>query len=158
MRDEPPYLFLDFDGVLNSEDFFARNPEARGDNALDRKAIRRLNDFVGTTNCYIVISSTWRYGRDIQELRGILVQRGFVAPKRIIGKTPEIDMSRGKEIARYLSKSPDVFKPPMRCSYVIFDDDTDMEPVRGRHVHIDPMVGLQRRDLERAYEILRIRR
>lgn len=141
------YLFLDFDGVLNSDAYFARNPDAKGNHLLDPRLVKRLEQFVRSHHCQIVVSSTWREGRSMVELRKILIERGFTMPGRIVGKTPELEHNRGREIARFMKGRP-------RTPFVILDDDDDMVPVEDHLVQTDPAVGLTKRDLNRAAKVL----
>ena len=114
-------LFLDFDGVLNSEASFRYE--------INRKT-RNVSDTLSAIACsnlqYIleqdreiklVISSTWRKLHTQVELQNILSSYGVEAA-RIIGKTPSVFSGhRGQEIHNWLDSNPNVTK------YVILDDD-----------------------------------
>lgn len=140
-------VFLDFDGVLNSDAYFARNPYVYGDQNLDARLVKRLCDFLQKHDCSVVVSSSWREGRSLGRLKGILAKRGFRDPSRIVGKTGVMRGGRGREIASYVKR--------VGCtSFVILDDDDDMEPVSAHLVQTDPRVGLTRTDLARAKKIL----
>lgn len=101
-------IFLDVDGVLNSE----RHCRALEDrhrqlghtepaspkrdttcdcfklyNQIDREAVARLNRLVAETGAKIVISSSWRKLFDPPELHRILSEHGLVA--EIVGETPD---------------------------------------------------------------------
>lgn len=141
-------LFLDFDGVLNSDAYFAKNPDARGNGNLDPKAVARLCKFVTEADCHVVVSSSWREGRSLRELQEILVERGFIYPTRIIGKTAKIrGAPRGQEIRRFMKNFP-------ACPFVVFDDDDDMDPVTHYLIQTDPRVGLSVKDVRRAHLLL----
>ena len=150
-------IFLDFDGVLNSDAYFARFPEAKGNGNLDSRGVEKLNRFIESTHCHVVISSTWREGRSVRELQKILCERGFKYPTRIIGKTAKLEdrhgdgAPRGVEIARFMRRFPE-------SPFVIFDDDDDMDPVKHHLVQTDPRVGLSSSDIQKAKRILRRRR
>lgn len=141
--------FLDFDGVLNSDRYFAANPRVKENENLDPAAIGLLCDFLDRTHCQVVVSSTWRIGSTVQELRDILSERGFRQPERVIGKTTERTMNRGRQIDAYLKKltRADV-------QFVIFDDDGDMEPHMENFVMTDGRVGLTKANLSQAQRIL----
>ena len=101
-------VFLDIDGVLNSE-AYARKLEERHRalgheepscpkrettcdcfklyHQIDRNAVARVNRIVAATSAQIVIFSTWRKLFDLPELERILVEHGLVA--EIIGATPD---------------------------------------------------------------------
>jgi len=101
-------LFLDVDGVLNSEAYVRKledrhrelghnePPSPKSEttcdcfklsNQIDRDAIARLNRLVAATGSKIVISSSWRKLFDPPELHRILSEHGLVA--EIIGETPD---------------------------------------------------------------------
>lgn len=137
------YLFLDFDGVLNSDAYFRRTSEARGDANIDPVAVGRLNDLVKRSGCSVIISSSWRVGRGLNELRRILLHRGFNFPERIIAKTPVLDdliatdvsPPRGYEIGQWLEGHP-------RLPFAILDDDPDMDGLEDHFVKTNSAVGL----------------
>ena len=80
------YLFLDFDGVLHADfagnEYFCHVP----------KLVDALAEF---PDVRIVISSTWRLNRSVDELRGLL---GPALGSRVVGVTPEL---KGNEYAIY---------------------------------------------------------
>lgn len=53
-------IFLDVDGVLNSQDLFERCGEELV--PIDEENIRYLKEIVDATGAQIVLSSSWRYG------------------------------------------------------------------------------------------------
>ncbi len=75
-------LFLDIDGVLNSEDYASLYTEKEWDNLtyierhIDDKAVQLINYICDNTKAQVVISSTWRYGRSVEQLQEILNSRG----------------------------------------------------------------------------------
>ena len=67
MNNDPiKVIFLDIDGVLNSEKSINKNlkkfGKEKGQHALmpDRSHIKLLNHIIKETNCKIVLSSSWR--------------------------------------------------------------------------------------------------
>ena len=127
-------LFLDFDGVLNSEGSFRME--------LRRKN-RNVSDSLSTVACSnlqyileqdrdvkIVISSSWRTMHTMVELQNILNSYGVEAA-RIIGKTPKkLSSSRASEINMWLNDNPNVTK------FVVLDDDEDVLGVKDPRGHI----------------------
>lgn len=116
-------LFLDFDGVLNSEASFRwekRKKTIHIANTLSPIACSNLQHILEQDrDVKIVISSTWRKIHTMVELQNILNSYGVEAA-RIIGKTPlTFSGDRGREIRQWLEDNPNVTK------YVIIDDDTD---------------------------------
>ncbi len=145
-------IFLDIDGVLNSEDFHnsprgialskyvnlnADLKAERGEELsnrdiyidhIDTVALSRLQEIIDETNAKIVLSSTWRFGATYDALLTILKEYNFTC--EIIGKTGRgcEDCVRGNEIHAWIQKFEDVTKVPYRKykNYVILDDDSDM--------------------------------
>jgi len=127
-------IFLDFDGVLNSEEMFAAKtvngtiyiPEEFPYSEICPNAINRLNHIIEQTGAVVCVSSTWRLGRKRTELQELLAHVGFKGT--VIGKTPDFREgypSRGKEIAAWLKQTLEAREIE---SFVILDDDDDMLP------------------------------
>lgn len=155
------FLFLDIDGVLNSECFFCLS--ASGDRShnfdeipsldsfckdfIDREAVEKVMKICSETGAEIVLSSSWRSDdKCFERLRptGLVIER----------KTPSLFwkyqtyLCRGHEIEEYLKKNPSE-------GYCILDDDSDMlESQKDHFVHIDECFGLTDEDADRAIDIL----
>lgn len=144
------WVFLDFDGVLNSDRFYTRSKRASEKGELDRECVRLLNEICKRTGAKVVVISSWRHDTSIPELREILETRGFEYAERVVGKTPDLgdDSVRGYEILAYLKKTKS--KGP----FVVLDDTDDMDGVEDRHVKTNPKTGLVRKDVEQAVAIL----
>lgn len=139
-------IFLDIDGVMNNESCFTTQ---RMD-PIDPNAIKLLNRLVMDTDACIVISSSWRIGHPLHYLQIIFERAGFEFPERIIGATMEIighDKTRGQEIAMWLEQVP-------VDSFVIFDDDDDMEPVQDHLIQTTFEQGLLQEHIDKAKEML----
>lgn len=150
-------LFLDIDGVLNSAQsahFFHEEREKAKTghpgflDALGRRALRD-DEFcpIACSNLRyilkevpdlsIVVSSTWRMGRTVEELRDVLEKAG-VERHRVIDKTEVIysrdagytkEVERGIEIQKWLDDNTKhaVLMPKYAVEdFVILDDDSDM--------------------------------
>lgn len=166
-------LFLDVDGVLNSQETFRKRhaayEAAKAEDAeavlnehafplghLDTDLIERLNVICERTGCHIVVSSTWRITRTPEEVAELLTQKGFRYGNVVIDRTGRnADDRRGGEIQDWLDKHPEV------THYVILDDDTadiigDYTDKKhpNNFVHTDHKLGLQDADVERAILIL----
>lgn len=115
-------VFLDFDGVLNSMSSFGLH----GDLRLSPVHVSSLNKICDSGSAVVVVSSTWSLFRRIEELRDLLSEAGFTG--KVVGTTPDIGPCRGKDIDQWLIDNRDVE------SFVILDDNGDMEP------HIDRLV------------------
>lgn len=124
-------IFLDIDGVLNCQVFYDRvgfKGEERERNICSQR-ISWLNELCKDVNAKVVISSTWRLGRTVEELQQLLNEAG--ATFTVIDKTPNLRHEgclRGNEIYNWIDKNRDL----LGCyvsdfkSYAIIDDDSDM--------------------------------
>lgn len=155
-------LFLDFDGVLN-------NGRNWGENALpcavcaresgrcwfDSEAVRRTNVVLARTGAKIVVSSSWRLGRTIDELRELLYGHGITNESVIDSTQHPFELEpgrwsrRGHEIARWVE----------RCgvkveSFAIVDDDADMVHLTPRLVRTDFETGLLDEHVEQLCALL----
>lgn len=146
-------VFLDFDGVLNSEHWANTRPWPGLE--LDPAAVKRLNQ-LNYLGIRYVISSSWR--RDPlweglhRPLEGLLNAFGFTG--RVIGRTPchlsrATTTNRGGEIQAWLDEQP-AFD-----NFVIFDDDDDMGHLSHRLIQTDWRTGLQDEHIKRAIQMLR---
>ena len=161
-------IFLDIDGVLNSERYARKlaakhrqlgHPEDsracdcfKTYQQVDPDAIARLNRLVAATGAKIVVSSTWRKLFDPPELRRILEEHGLVA--EIIGETP--DGHHDEELRASLRDndlSPERMQRGFEIDYwlrqhpevdrfVILDDGSDMAMHKNRLVQTDSDDGL----------------
>lgn len=169
-------IFLDIDGVLNSERYALKleakhrrlgHPEdsrACGcfstREQVDPDAIARLNRLVAATGAKIVVSSTWRKLFDPPDLRRILEEHGLVA--EIVGETPDGHhepgllalygyperLLRGYEIDHWLRQHPEVDR------FVILDDGSDMAMHEDRLVQTDCQSGLCDEHVHLAMHVL----
>lgn len=136
-------LFLDIDGVLNHHDWWRRREELPDDSSafdrylhdLDPVAVGYLNEIIEATKAKVVISSTWRMHSSLSDLRGLLKKAGFVGD--LIDKTPRIPAHRGREIQLWLDEA--ILNVE---SFVILDDDDDMEHLSSRLVKTSMFHGL----------------
>lgn len=150
-------VFLDVDGVLNSEQLMNRlGPKLWGDGTvLDVRAIERLNYLTACTEAKIVISSSWRLFYEWDELVSILKDNGVKA--EVIDKTPRFSYDdRADEIWAWLDNTQENVE-----TYVILDDDRlerkrdSSDPVLDMHfVRTSWFDGLQDRHVEAAIKIL----
>lgn len=116
-------LFLDFDGVLNSEASFRwekRKQTEQIQNTLSPIACSNLQLILDKIpDLRIVISSTWRLLHSLDELKAKLAEYGVDA-SRVIDITPStFSRHRGREIGMWLEEHPEVTK------FVVLDDDRD---------------------------------
>lgn len=102
-------IFLDVDGVLNSDEFFENNTD---DSYIDIKAVKLVKKAIEETGAKVVVSSSFRYNKAFQEIQEILLRNGI-----LFEKTPFINNERGKEIKQWLSEESEI------DDYVILDDE-----------------------------------
>lgn len=162
-------LFLDIDGVLNTERQHNRCVDegvAYVDNfgyAFDPIAVINLKKIIEETGADIVISSSWKFW-GLSTMQKLWASRGL--PGKVIDATPNnvsdelllnvdlshIDMPAGKgsEIKEWLSTSgQDV------THYAILDDVQDMLPEQESHfVQTYPRIGITKEDANQVIEIL----
>ena len=152
-------LFLDFDGVLNSADYFksvAKQPTLeRPLDHIEPLAVERLNEILTRTGAAVVISSSWRILASFKELtKEMLVPRGFLFSSRVIGETPRKGRQRGDQIRAWLDA---VVVDPH--DYVVLDDDSDRGSIpRHRWVLTNSATGLMDEHVERAVFVLNERK
>lgn len=146
-----PVLFLDIDGVLNSNAFNAGRLIVEGHN-LDPRCIKRLAVIIEATDCNVVLSSTWRIHYPLVEVQRMLERCGLPRQHRhrFIGVTPHdfsVDHRRGQEIASWLARCP-------VDRFCILDDDDQTEPYKHKQVKTDAATGLLDAHVERVIAIL----
>lgn len=115
-------LFLDIDGVLNSDKWmYERNKNERYKFLpypmceFDPECVKRLNRILKETNAKLVVSSDWRFTKGLDSI--------FFAvdiESEIYDTTPLVFKGiRGQEIALWLKNHPEFTK------YVILDDNAE---------------------------------
>jgi hypothetical protein len=174
-------VFLDFDGVLNSHRFMLeeRLQGRTGVAGLDPKAIAHVNHICGRTDAVIVVSSSWRYGHTLGELKDLLRAAGCTAVVRDATPLPHeiangklatafaeqgmslseeeaknvliVAKGRGHEIDAWLRAWSELVDIE---SFVVLDDDSDIAPHEDRHVKTAFHSGLTSEHVPFALEIL----
>lgn len=155
-------LFLDIDGVLNSEQWMLAQPETTNFiRALDPAAVALLAEIVVRAKARIVVSSSWRRMYSLTEIEDILVEAGFPVPCPIIGETPALNRRpdgtwymRGHEIQEWLDNAAKDATWEKVEAFAILDDDSDMAHLRPQLVQTDFKTGLQRDHVERVVSML----
>lgn len=132
-------IFLDIDGVLNSKIYYEtlnKERTTRHDDICPER-LKWLNKLCLETDSLVVITSTWRIGKSIEELRKIFFDCGSTF--YILDKTKVTGYERGTEISLWLEENRHIkFK-----NYVIIDDDSDMLLEQQQHFfQTDNYVGL----------------
>ncbi|HXH71234.1 MAG TPA: HAD domain-containing protein [Mariprofundaceae bacterium] len=140
-------VFLDLDGVLNSE-LSIKKLGTRF--RFAETNVSALNEILQQTQARIVITSTWRSGYSLPEIASFLERDGVLA-KRVAGKTQILNQPRGLEIDAWLRSVPYAV-----ASYVILDDNNDMAMHSNRLVQTAPLMGLTFTQAQRAIELLSV--
>lgn len=139
-------IFLDIDGVLNSwNGLIPRGGQSLKDIYIEH--IEVLRWLLKKTDARIVVSSTWRRGRSVDDLRQLLYNYGLPS-KYIIDKTPTLGTQRGDEIKAWLNNSKEEIE-----SFVVIDDDGDMDAVEENFVQTKGDYGLT---YVEAYQCIKI--
>lgn len=119
---------------------------------INPENVTHLNTIVGATGCNICISSSWRKGNEVDYLAGLLRDRGFLYPEKVISKTGG-GGHRGQEIADWIDafveddeafiRMVQRYVPPENRGdvspqeiegIVILDDEGRLEPYSDYHV------------------------
>ena len=148
-------LFLDVDGVLNSYNgLIKRGGQGLMDIYIEHEKL--LEDLVDRTEVKIVLSSTWRLGKSIDQIRSFF--RFKTLQEAIIDKTPDHlklynfegkDTSRGTEIQEWL-----VTKGSNVEDFIILDDNDDMCPYMDKLIQTDFNYGFTYIQYLEALDIL----
>lgn len=139
-------IFLDIDGVMNTchYNLFQHDKGLEGLENLCPIAMLTLNKIIELTGAKVVISSTWRLSKTIEELQDILDNDGFLG--EVVGKTPNIGFSkRGKEIYHHITHQ--------KCTgFVVLEDDVyDCQEVIDHTVEIVHKKKTEHRGLNDSY-------
>ena len=139
---EKKVLFLDIDGVLNNTASLSE-----GIHIIPEKCLM-VRDICWRTGAKVVVSSTWRVGRSLEELQQIfrLVGMGGL----IVDVTPwHTNGPRGEEIDHWLKDNTKTKQ------YAIVDDDGDMlEEQMQYFVKTEHIVGLTTFERDKLIDIL----
>lgn len=179
-------LFLDIDGVLNSEEYAIQRTENDkgkeyikngGDIFIGKKAVYRIKELCEKCNVRLVISSSWRIFT-LEATKHEFERYKDLKPlnKYIVGITPNYinldNIPRGKEIDDFLTivldKSVQTYNvvlydinffnsDDLNIEYCIIDDDNDMlDKQMNNFVHIDNYTGITDNDIKKIKQILNI--
>ena len=165
-------IFLDIDGVLNSDVYMASDEyfnsckdagikDHRSYEVvtkahhlhLDPSAVKLLNSLVEKTEAKVVLSSTWRLIYSLEDLNAMLTRRG--ATFEVTDKTPSKMSFRLREfdVQEYLSDLKH-YKGVVPESFVILDDLPQFPELVKHFVHISEKTGLTQEYVDRAIKIL----
>ena len=146
-------IFLDIDGVLRTHKSDLEWSQCLGvpiplnvyERRFDKKIVSYINEIVGYTRAKIVVTSTWRVKRSLEELKIIFRDNGIVGD--VVGIT-DVGLTRGEEIEQYISENEIE-------NYVVIDDQVNdilkCLP-KERIIKVDPIKGFE--DVDKAIDIL----
>jgi hypothetical protein len=165
------YLFLDFDGVLNTTGYVKRlrkegvDPFDEFGAMFDPDTISNLKSIVEQTGCKIVLSSTWR-NEGLMRMQALWKDRNL--PDEIYSMTPVL-----LSITYNDARSGELFTIPERNAkaleiqawlhryasepyqYVIIDDENAFFPYQQKHlVQTDENDGLTMKKAQLVIDIL----
>lgn len=170
------YIFIDFDGVLNTERHHCalvaagKKTSDEFGPSFDPEAVANLEKIVDETGAVIVICSSWKLeGVD----RMMALWRIRKMPGVLAGCTPDyipgmdilnLDLEnpdalaqlagKGNEVKQWLSENAP--KNPEHYRYVILDDVPDFLPEQMDHyIQVDPRVGITEDNIDKAIDILK---
>lgn len=129
-------LFLDFDGVTHP---------VSGSPPFKDECINALSTVVSKLDASIVITSTWRYDKTIDELRNLL---GAELGERVIDITPMLDIDpfmhwpRAREVNAWINEHYSHDKP-----WAAIDDEEGNYP-EGNCYITDRVTGFTNADIE----------
>ena len=148
------YIFLDFDGPLNTGRNDYLDPEHYGHH-FDNVAVDNLRRIIDRTGACVVISSSWRH-LGLARLKEIWEE--WKMPGTIIGCTPghwgdgRIFDTRGEEIKQWLEENASG-----DYSFVVIDDLDESEALEEQKeywIRVDPHCGISYEDSDHAIGIL----
>lgn len=148
-------IFLDFDGVLATEEYtdsLTRSNLKYKDHfgsLFNPECVINLSKIISETNAKIVITSDWRNYLNLWSLRFMWICRKL--PGHIIGRTTRMGSNRGEQIDRWLKKHSDA------KAYVIIDDMNELQFLKSQinHLVVTPhYTGLDAASTEKAIAIL----
>jgi len=164
------FIFLDFDGVVNTENYqmrLTRSNKQRKDKygpVFDPDTVRRLGRIIKATGAKVCLISSWAYEGE-EKMKALWKERNmpgqlFAICCNMPWVIPEINVKyaessldmmvgKGRDVLSFLSSVQGDY------SYVILDDVPDFFPEQEAHyVQINPKTGITDDDAIRAIHIL----
>ena len=150
------YIFLDFDGVLNTEQYQAQlaidgKPTKDEYGAtFDPKAVARLAEIIECTKAEIVVTSSWQNIHSAEILKEMWEKRGLPGKIMLINRKDSEQVSHSQVVDSFMRDS--TYLP-----YIILDDE-DTYPLKYHEnlIKINPVTGISNRDVTAAIEALNV--
>jgi len=171
-------IFLDFDGVLNTDRYQKRLRESgsatsdRYGPLFDPAAVKNLAEVIRATGAEVYLITSWVL-ENPEGMKSLWKDRNMpgkllphIAPQAAIPDNVEVFLEADDPAEAAMSMSLglgkgndiDAFLDSRfgKCKYVIFDDTADFNLSQKRYlVQTDPSVGITAEDAARAIELLR---
>jgi hypothetical protein len=146
------FVFVDVDGCLINMAAYQFSHEKACREAPTADCVAALNRITDETGAAIVVSSCWRIGRTVAELRELFGAWGITGV--VLDKTPHLmNVVRGVEINEWLRVYRERF-PELTVTFAILDDDADMADLRPYLVRTKIKLGLTQRLATKAINFL----
>lgn len=124
-------LFVDFDGVLQTPAYSEFVPF---EHMINLEHVLDVCDYAA-----VVISSSHRVGKSLQDLRDVFATR---FQRRVVGSTPELPIGRAKG-GRLVEARAFLDMHNLEVPWVAVDDEPDLWHGAGFHLHAThPLLGL----------------
>lgn len=150
-------IFLDIDGVLNTERYCKIQIERGMASYYDAEfnfdpiCMRCLKEVIDKTGAKIVLSSSWRENpNDEYFYQFKLNLKVYDLLDSFIDVTPIFSNSRGEEIESWLTKNEVKYGD---IEYIIIDDEDNMGDLKDRLVKCNPYFGFNIEQQEYAYKL-----
>lgn len=145
-RGQDAVVFVDFDGVLNDDEWLRRTVDE-----MNPERVFHLETLCRRAGASVVVSSAWRCFTSLDDLRAILRRAGLTVPVLdAVGCDSGPDCGRAKHAALWLDAHPEVRR------WVVLDDAYPWKGPRwrGRVVVTNGSTGLTFADALTALSIL----
>ena len=142
-------IFLDFDGVINSD-------KDQSTDYFDKRLIQKINTIIVKTKAKIVVSSDWRASRSIKELQALLEMYGFIG--QVIGKTSVTQISGGwmtfPDYAEIRTQEINKMVEELNPEKWIIIDDMDLPSGSDNFINTNPICGITDEEVTEAINLL----
>ena len=150
------YIFLDFDGVLNTNQYQAQlaiegKPTKDEYGALfDPKVVERLAEIIEKTKAEIVITSSWQNIHSAEVLDEMWKKRGLPGELRVYRKQESEHVSHAQVVKSFMDHTSNT-------PYVILDDEDQYpDEFLNNLIKINPVTGIKGNDVSTAIELLNV--
>ncbi|MGY4759102.1 HAD domain-containing protein [Paenibacillus caseinilyticus] len=138
-------IFLDIDGVLVTSRHWVQSAKYFG-HEFDPVCSAYLKEIVARTGAAIVVTSSWREGRTLEQIQSIFEINDITG---VAGMTPVMEgQIRGREIETYLRSAG---HSGMGIeAYIILDDEEEMGSLRSHLIETEFPTGITEEIMDEA--------